>query len=62
MPKIVIRNLYKIFGQSPHKAMSLLNSGKTKEEIYEATGLTVGVQDASFEVEKGEIFVVMGLS
>ncbi len=62
MPKIVIKNLYKVFGQSPHKAMSLLNSGKTKEEIYEATSLTVGVQDASFEVEKGEIFVVMGLS
>ena len=62
MPKIAIKNLYKIFGQSPSKAMSLLNAGKSKEEIYETTGMTVGVQDASFEVEKGEIFVVMGLS
>jgi ABC-type oligopeptide transport system ATPase subunit len=62
MAKIVIKNLYKIFGKSTSKALSLLKSGKTKEEIYEATGMTVGVQDASFEVEKGEIFVVMGLS
>lgn len=62
MPKIVIKNLYKIFGKSPQKALSLLKSGKTKEDIYETTGMTVGVQNASFEIEKGEIFVVMGLS
>lgn len=62
MTKISVKNLYKIFGPSPKKALSLLEQGKTKEEIYEATGQTVGVQDASFDVEKGEIFVVMGLS
>lgn len=62
MSKIEINNLYKIFGSSPRKALPLLEAGKTKEEIYESTGLTVGVQDASFSVEKGEIFVVMGLS
>ncbi|PID74417.1 MAG: proline/glycine betaine ABC transporter ATP-binding protein ProV [Desulfobacterales bacterium] len=62
MSQIVINKLYKIFGKSPDKAMALLRSGKTKEEIYETTGMTVGVQDASFEVTKGEIFVVMGLS
>ncbi|PIE58510.1 MAG: proline/glycine betaine ABC transporter ATP-binding protein ProV [Desulfobulbus propionicus] len=62
MSQIVIKNLYKIFGKKPEKALSLLKEGQTKEEIYEATGMTVGVQDASFKVEKGEIFVVMGLS
>lgn len=62
MPKISIKNLYKVFGSSPQKGMELLSKGKTKEDIYEATGLTVGVQDASFDIEKGEIFVVMGLS
>ncbi len=62
MSKISVRNLYKIFGGSPKKGLSLLKKGATKEEIYESTGLTVGVQDASFDVEKGEIFVVMGLS
>jgi glycine betaine/proline transport system ATP-binding protein len=62
MEKIEIRNLYKVFGADPGKGLKMLNNGKNKEEIYEQTGLTVGVQDASFEVMKGEIFVVMGLS
>ncbi|MBT8361932.1 MAG: glycine betaine/L-proline ABC transporter ATP-binding protein ProV [Deltaproteobacteria bacterium] len=60
--KIEIRNLYKIFGPTPSKGMDLLQEGKTKEEIYEDTGMTVGVHDASFAVRKGEVFVVMGLS
>ncbi|BHH85310.1 glycine betaine/L-proline ABC transporter ATP-binding protein ProV [Desulforhopalus sp. 52FAK] len=62
MPEISIKNLYKIFGPSPRKALKMLGDGQTKEEIYESTGMTVGVQGASFDVEKGEIFVVMGLS
>jgi len=60
--KIEIRNLYKIFGPTPSMGLDLLQEGKTKEEIYEETGLTVGVHDASFAVRKGEVFVVMGLS
>ncbi len=62
MEKIVIRNLYKVFGTDPRAGLKLLEQGKTKEEIYEETGLAVGVQDASFTIQKGEIFVVMGLS
>jgi glycine betaine/proline transport system ATP-binding protein len=62
MEQITIRNLYKIFGSDPKKGLQLLKQGKTKEEIYEQTGLTVGVQNAGFVVNKGEIFVVMGLS
>lgn len=62
MSEISIRNLYKVFGSSPKKALVLLEKGQSKEQIYETTGLTVGVQNASFEIEKGEIFVVMGLS
>lgn len=62
MSEIELRNIYKIFGNHPQKALDLLKAGKNKNEIYESTGQTVGVQDASFNVEKGEIFVVMGLS
>ncbi|WP_419175731.1 glycine betaine/L-proline ABC transporter ATP-binding protein ProV [Desulfosediminicola sp.] len=62
MIKVEVRGLYKVFGPDPQKGMKLLGQGRTKEEIYEQTGLTVGVQDASFAVEQGEIFVVMGLS
>ena len=34
----------------------------SKEEIFTQTGMTIGVQDASFEIYEGEIFVIMGLS
>ena len=62
MEKIEIKNLFKIFGDNPKNGLKLLQQGKSKEEIYEQTGLTVGVQDASFTINRGEIFVVMGLS
>ncbi len=62
MEKIVVENLYKIFGDRPNKALDLLEQGENKDSILEATGMTVGVQDASFVVNSGEIFVVMGLS
>ncbi len=62
MEKIEIRNLYKIFGDDPKIGIKMLREGKSKEEIYEKTGMTVGVHDASFTINSGEIFVVMGLS
>ncbi|MCB2184221.1 MAG: glycine betaine/L-proline ABC transporter ATP-binding protein ProV [Desulfobulbaceae bacterium] len=60
--KIVVKNLYKIFGNAPGDAMHLLRQGVEKDEIFERCGQTVGVCDASFSVCEGEIFVVMGLS
>ncbi len=62
MEKIVVENLYKIFGPQPQKAMELLKKGFNKESIQEKTGMTVGVDNASFTIESGEIFVIMGLS
>ncbi len=60
--KIKVKNLYKIFGQNPNRAMNLLKQGLDKDEIFEKTGLTVGVQNANFTINTGEIFVIMGLS
>lgn len=60
--KVLVRNLYKIFGPDPDAAISLVEAGRSKDEIFEKTGMIVGVQSASFEVDEGEIFVVMGLS
>ena len=57
-----IQNVYKVFGPKPDIAMQMLNQGATKDQIFEKTGQTVGVFDASFSVRKGEIFVIMGLS
>jgi glycine betaine/proline transport system ATP-binding protein len=60
-PKIKVQNVTKVFGKSK-KAIQLLNAGETKATILKKTGATVGVSKASFEVEAGEIFVIMGLS
>lgn len=57
-----VKSLTKIFGPQPARAMELLDQGNTKEEILKITGSTVGVNQASFEVQRGEIFVIMGLS
>lgn len=62
MTKLSIQNLTKIFGNNEAQALSLIAEGKTKEEILELTGSTVGVKNASFEIDEGEIFVIMGLS
>ncbi|MCF1504991.1 glycine betaine/L-proline ABC transporter ATP-binding protein ProV [Afifella sp. H1R] len=59
---LVVKNLFKVFGDDPAKAISLYREGLDKDGIYEKTGMTVGVCDASFTVHEGEIFVVMGLS
>lgn len=60
--KVVVRNLYKIFGPDPERAFPLIEEGKGKAEVHKELGLTIGVKDACFEVYDGEIFVVMGLS
>ena len=60
--KLSVRNVFKVFGEETGTALELLDQGKSKEDILEQTGATVGVQDASFDVDEGEIFVVMGLS
>ncbi|WP_163654799.1 glycine betaine/L-proline ABC transporter ATP-binding protein [Listeria sp. PSOL-1] len=62
MSKIEVKNLTKIFGKKTSKASSLLSQGKSKTEILKDTGATIGVNQASFSVVEGEIFVIMGLS
>ncbi len=57
-----VRNLYKVFGETPNEAFPLLEKGLNKDDIFEQTGLTVGVKDVSLSVNEGEIFVIMGLS
>ncbi|MBS4534294.1 glycine betaine/L-proline ABC transporter ATP-binding protein [Clostridium sp. D2Q-14] len=62
MSLIEVKNLYKIFGNKPKKVVLLLEKGLSKDEILNKTGNTVGISNASFEVDQGEFFVVMGLS
>ena len=51
--------LYKVFGRRTHEAVDKLRQGTPRDELE---GVTAAVIDASFEVRRGEIFVVMGLS
>lgn len=60
--KVIVKNLYKIFGDDPQRALELLQQGVDKSDIFDRTGQTVGVCDASFAINEGEIFVIMGLS
>lgn len=64
MANIRIENLSKIYGKPEQirEAKKLVQQKKSKEEIVDATGATVGVYDASFEIKEGETFVIMGLS
>ncbi|ANT63887.1 quaternary amine ABC transporter ATP-binding protein [Prosthecochloris sp. CIB 2401] len=62
MSIIEVKNLYKVFGPSPSRAFALIDEGKSKEEILRKTGNTLGINNASFTVEKQETFVIMGLS
>ncbi|WP_246099866.1 quaternary amine ABC transporter ATP-binding protein [Tessaracoccus rhinocerotis] len=52
--------LYKVFGRSAESTIRKLEAGVDRDDLGEGT--TAAVIDASFEVRKGEIFVVMGLS
>ncbi len=57
-----VRGLSKIYGKHPEPALKMLAEGRSKEEVQELTGSNVGLYDVSFDVKKGEIFVLMGLS
>lgn len=60
--KIVVKNLTKIFGNQPGKALEALKKGKSKADILNDHKQVVGVYDVSFDVHEKEIFVLMGLS
>lgn len=62
MSQIELRNIYKIFGQSPQSVLKRAQAGETKDTLLNETGHTVGLSDVSLSIEAGEIFVIMGLS
>jgi glycine betaine/proline transport system ATP-binding protein len=61
LPVVQCSAIYKIFGDN---AQALLRSsgGVVDPDVFRAAGCIVGVNNASFEVHKGELLVVMGLS
>ncbi|MCI4664712.1 MAG: choline ABC transporter ATP-binding protein [Neomegalonema sp.] len=55
-------NVSIVFGKQPARALPLMDEGRSREEVKEATGLVLGVHDCSLSVASGEIVVLMGLS
>ena len=61
-PQIIIKNLWKIFGRDPKRILSTSLRTKSKDYIQEKTGCIIGMRDISLEIDKGEFYILMGLS
>ncbi|MDK2753250.1 MAG: glycine betaine/L-proline ABC transporter ATP-binding protein [Gammaproteobacteria bacterium] len=61
-PKIICKNVWKIFGTYPNRTLENLDRSLSRAEVQAQTGHVIGVNDVSFDIKKGETFVVMGLS
>ncbi|MFE9825432.1 glycine betaine/L-proline ABC transporter ATP-binding protein [Streptomyces sp. NPDC005791] len=61
-PVFGVRNLWKVFGPKADRIPGSEHAALPPAELRRRTGCTAAVRDVSFDVEKGEVFVVMGLS
>ncbi len=59
---ISVRGLWKIFGEDADTIIGSPDAHLSRPELLEKTGCVAAVRDVSFDVAKGEVFVVMGLS
>jgi len=64
---ITCKGVWQVFGSNPEKSLTEAleqSGGKPREaaDILRKEGLIPAVQDATFEVAEGELFVIMGLS
>ena len=59
---VVFDHVNVVFGHDPKAALPLMDDGKDRGSIQEATGQILGVHDCQLEVDTGEILVLMGLS
>lgn len=63
MSVVELESVWKVFGDRAAEAMAAIRAeGIGKAEVLERYEAVVGVKDASFAVEEGEIFCLMGLS
>ena len=60
---VKVSNVWKVFGEQANAAITAIKEeGIGKAQVLERYGCVIGVQDASFDVPRGEIFCIMGLS
>ncbi len=60
--KIAVRDLYKIFGEDPQRALAHVRDGMRKSELLEKHNHVLGLRDINVDMTDGEITVIMGLS
>jgi glycine betaine/proline transport system ATP-binding protein len=61
--KIEIRDLYKVFGPDPQRALrAVLDEGLGKTELLEQYQHVLGLENINVDVKAGQITVIMGLS
>ena len=61
-PVIRVDSVWKVFGRNPERVMDPQHASKSKSDVQSELGVVIGLSDVSFEVHKGETFVIMGLS
>ena len=62
LPMAEFRHVDVVFGKHSAQALTLLDKGKTRQEILDTTGAVLGAADCSLKIAEGEISVLMGLS
>ena len=61
-PLIEVDGLWKVFGDGPERVFQPEYAGMSRSDIQAGLGVVVALRDVSFQVDAGQIFVVMGLS
>ena len=61
-PFIRVNSVWKVFGRNPERVLDPQYADRDKSFFQNELGNVVGLHDVSFEVERGETFVIMGLS
>ncbi|MBL6932881.1 MAG: betaine/proline/choline family ABC transporter ATP-binding protein [Rhodospirillales bacterium] len=61
-PFIQVEGLYKVFGARPQSVMDQVRGGKSKDNILAETSHAIGLRNINLSIDKGGIFVIMGLS
>jgi len=62
MSEIELQHVHKVFGPDRDRSLALLREGRTRDDVARETGGVAAVIDANLTIERGEVFVVMGLS
>ncbi|MET0930302.1 MAG: glycine betaine/L-proline ABC transporter ATP-binding protein [Aeromicrobium sp.] len=61
-PALVVRDLWKVFGPKASRIPGSPDGELSRAELKAKTGCVAAVKNVSFEVQQGEVFVIMGLS